>query len=101
MSETPGGSGLGHNAKARVTLARALAELFPGAPVDLDIQAASVDELTRALDALWPGMRDRIVDSSPAIRKHMNVFVDGQRATLVTPLPPGARVHILTAISGG
>jgi hypothetical protein len=31
----------------------------------------------------------------------MNVFVDGERATLETPLRPGAEVFILTAISGG
>jgi molybdopterin synthase sulfur carrier subunit len=53
------------------------------------------------LDADWPGMRDRIVDSTPAIRRHMNVFVDGKRAKLDTPLTPGAKVFILTAISGG
>ncbi len=53
------------------------------------------------LDARWPGMRDRICDSTPAIRRHINVFVDGKRATLDTPLQPGADVFILTAISGG
>ena len=34
-----------------------------------------------ALDARWPGMRDRLCDSTPAIRRHINVFVDGERAT--------------------
>ena len=46
-------------------------------------------------------MGDRIVDSTPAIRRHMNVFVDGERAALDTPLTPGAEVFVLTAISGG
>jgi hypothetical protein len=46
-------------------------------------------------------MRDRICDSRPAIRKHMNVFVDGERAALETPLAPGVEVFVLTAISGG
>jgi molybdopterin converting factor small subunit len=54
-----------------------------------------------ALDAEWPGMRDRICDSTPAIRRHMNVFVDGKRANLDTLLSPGAEVFVLTAISGG
>ena len=54
-----------------------------------------------ALDARWPGMRDRICDSTPAIRRHINVFVDGSGAKLDTPLAPGADVFILTAISGG
>jgi sulfur-carrier protein len=53
------------------------------------------------LDARWPGMRDRLCDSRPAIRRHINVFVEGRRATLETPLAPGAQVFVITAISGG
>ena len=58
-------------------------------------------EAIDALDARWPGMRDRMCDSRPRIRRHINVFVDGERATLETPLAPGAEVIIMTAISGG
>ena len=84
-----------------VTLAGALTYLFPGAPRRLAVTAASVREMIEALDADWPGMRDRIVDSTPAIRRHMNIFVDGKRAALDTPLKPGTSVFVLTAISGG
>ncbi len=88
-------------APVTVTLAGALTYLFPAAPGRLEVAAGTVGEMIDALDADWPGMRDRIVDSTPAIRRHMNVFVDGERATLDTPLAPGARVFVLTAISGG
>ncbi len=54
-----------------------LVRLFPGAERRVELQAASVGELIDALDAYWPGMRDRICDSTPAIRRHMNVFVAG------------------------
>jgi len=54
-----------------------------------------------ALDRRWPGMRDRLCDSRPAIRRHINVFVEGERATLETALKPGSEVYVLTAISGG
>jgi len=84
-----------------VTLAGALTYLFPGAPRQIAVPAATVSEMIDALDAGWPGMRDRIVDSTPAIRRHMNVFVGGRRARLDTPLMPGAAVFVLTAISGG
>jgi hypothetical protein len=57
--------------------------------------------MINALDEAWPGMRDRICDTTPAIRRHMNVFVDGRRATLATALAPGSAVFVLTAISGG
>ena len=88
-------------ASVTVTLAGALTYLFPGAPRRLTVTAGSVREMVEALDADWPGMGDRIVDSTPAIRRHMNVFVDGTRAALDTPLKPGSHVFVLTAISGG
>ncbi len=91
----------GASASVTVTLAGALTYLFPGAPRRLTLRAASVREMVDALEADWPGMGDRIVNSTPAIRPHMNVFVDGTRAALDTPLRPGAEVFILTAISGG
>ena len=84
-----------------VKISGALAHLFPGAPRRIEVTAGTVAEMIDALDADWPGMRDRICDSTPAIRRHMNVFVSGQRATLATPLEPGTDVFVLTAISGG
>lgn len=78
-----------------------LMDLFPGAPRRVELPASTVKEMIDGLDALWPGMRDRMCDSRPAIRRHMNVFVDGEKATLKTRLAPGTEVFILTAISGG
>jgi len=78
-----------------------LVVLFPGADRLVSLNAATVDEMVDSLDALWPGMRERICDETPAIRRHINVFVDGRRAKLSTPLAPGADVFVLTAISGG
>lgn len=84
-----------------VTLPPALLPLFPGAPGQLAVEAATVDEVMDALEARWPGMRDRLCDSRPAIRRHINVFVEGSRATLDTTLAPGTEVFIITAVSGG
>jgi molybdopterin converting factor small subunit len=84
-----------------VTLPPALLALFPGAPMVQTLPAADVVALLAALDARWPGMRDRLADSRPAIRRHIQLFVDGQRAGLETPLRPGADVVFLTAVSGG
>jgi molybdopterin converting factor small subunit len=88
-------------ATVTVLLPTALLRLFPEATDEVTLNAASVGALFDALDARWPGMRDRLRDSTPAIRRHINVFVDGRRATLDTPLPPGATVYVLTAMSGG
>ena len=84
-----------------VRLSPLLLRLFPDAQARLDIEARNICELIDALDARWPGMGDCIRDSSPAVRRHVSIFVEGRRATLDTKLPPGADVFILTAISGG
>jgi molybdopterin synthase sulfur carrier subunit len=77
------------------------ASLFPTAERRVEVAAETVSDMIDALDARWPGMRDRLCDSTPAIRRHINVFVEGRRARLETRLAPGADVFILTAISGG
>lgn len=84
-----------------VRLSPVLVRLFPGAEPLVRLSARSVDEMVDALEARWPGMRDRICDSTPAIRRHMNVFVDGERARLDTRLADGTDVYVLTAVSGG
>ncbi len=88
-------------APVRVRLPGVLTDLFPGAVREIEVEARTVGDMIKALDAEWPGMADRIRDSRPAIRKHINIFVDGERARLSTPLAPGAEVFVLTAISGG
>ena len=84
-----------------VVLPRILVNLFPGSAREVTVSAATVRDAIDALDARWPGMRDRLCDSRPAIRRHINVFVDGDKATLDTPLTPGTEIIIMTAISGG
>ena len=84
-----------------VRLPDGLLNLFPGADQRVELSASSVGEAIDALESRWPGMRDRLCDSRPSIRRHINVFVEGERASLKTRLAPGAEVIILTAISGG
>lgn len=84
-----------------VILPPALVTLFPGAKTHVSVEADSVEEMLVALDERWPGMRDRVRDSRPSIRKHINIFVDGKRATLDTALNGGSKVYVLTAMSGG
>ena len=84
-----------------VSLPAALVRLFPGSVRRVEVSATTVGGAIEALDARWPGMRDRLCDSTSRIRRHINVFVDGRRTTLATPLSPGTRMTVLTAISGG
>ena len=85
----------------RVSLPAALVNLFPGSVRSLELPVSSVAELIDELESRWPGMRDRLCDSTPRIRRHINIFIAGERATLQTPLAAGAEVFVLVAISGG
>jgi sulfur-carrier protein len=61
--------------------------------------------VAEALQALPPGVRDRVMDEQGRVRPHVNVFVGAEsiRDTggLETPLAPGAELHIIAAVSGG
>jgi len=84
-----------------VLLPEALVRLFPGAPRRTEVAAGTVAEAIAALDRRWPGMADRVCDTRPAIRRHLNIFVGGERAGLDTAIPPGGEMLVMTWISGG
>jgi len=86
---------------ADVHLPRSLVGLFPGTPRRLQASGATVAEVIADLDEQVPGIRNRVLDAGPTIRTHLNVFVSGQRATLETPVPSDAVVHVIPAVSGG
>jgi molybdopterin synthase sulfur carrier subunit len=99
--EARAGEAAADEAKVSVLLPRALLALFPDAEREVAISARTVGDVIVALDGRWPGMWDRLCDSTPRVRRHINVFVEGQRASLDTPVRSGTKVYILTAISGG
>jgi molybdopterin synthase sulfur carrier subunit len=86
---------------AEVHLPRTLQPLFPGLPPALEVGAGTVADAIAELDAQWPGLRDRLVEAGPAIRPHINVYVDKERAGLETALGERSRVDVIAAISGG
>lgn len=86
---------------AQVVLPRSLVALIPGAERRTQVPGATVADVLRTLDGRWPGLLDRVCDPGPALRQHLNVYVDGVRAELATPLGPDATVHVIPAVSGG
>jgi sulfur-carrier protein len=86
---------------AELHLPPMLAPLFPGLPRQLDVEAATVDEAIDRLNEQWPGVRDRLVEPGPALRPHINVYVDRERGGLDSTLEPASRVDVIAAISGG
>ncbi len=86
---------------ADVFLPGTLPPLFPGLPRRLELDARTVDEAVDQLNERWPGLRDRLCEPGPALRSHIHVYVNGERAHLDDPLEPTSRVDVITAISGG
>lgn len=86
---------------ADVHLPATLPTLFEGLPRRLDVDAATVGDVIARLDERWPGMRDRLCEPGPALRRHINVYVDREPAGLDTALGAASRLDVIAAISGG
>ena len=86
---------------ADLHLPTTLLPLFPELPRHLEVEAATVDDAITQLDERWPGLRDRLCEPGPALRPHINVYVDRERAGLGTALGERSRVDVIAAISGG
>jgi molybdopterin converting factor small subunit len=86
---------------ADVHLPGTLTPLFTGLPRQLDLEAATVGEAIDRLDERWPGLRDRLCEPGPALRRHIHVYVDRERAAMDTPIAAGSRIDVIAAISGG
>jgi molybdopterin synthase sulfur carrier subunit len=84
-----------------VRLPSTLPTVFAGLPRELELDAATVNDVIALLDERWPGLRDRLCEPGPVLRRHIVVYVDGARATLATGLAGDSRVDVIAAISGG
>ncbi len=84
-----------------VHLPSTLTGLFPGLTRTHRLDAATVADALAQLDERYPGLADRLCDPGPRLRRHIHVYVDRERAELASPLPAGARVDVIAAISGG
>jgi molybdopterin synthase sulfur carrier subunit len=65
------------------------------------LEGATVVELLRALEARYPGLSGWILDERGRIRRHINVFVNGERGGETAAVGSGDRVEVVPAITGG
>jgi molybdopterin converting factor small subunit len=72
-----------------------------GERADHELAGATVCEVLRALEREHPAVAGWIVDERGQIRRHINVFVNGEPADGTTEVAAGDRVEVIPAISGG
>jgi molybdopterin converting factor small subunit len=68
---------------------------------EVDLPGASVGEVLRELERRFPRLHGWTLDEHGRVRRHVNVFVDGERCREDAPVTAAARIHVLASISGG
>jgi sulfur-carrier protein len=64
-------------------------------------EGATIAELLRSLEREHPGLHGWILDERGRIRRHINVFVNGEQGAEDTVVGADDRVEVIPAISGG
>jgi molybdopterin converting factor small subunit len=72
-----------------------------GGRAEHELSGATVGELLGALEARHPAVRGWVLDERAVLRRHINVYVNGERGHTDTALRERDRVEVLPAISGG
>jgi molybdopterin converting factor small subunit len=76
-----------------------------GGRAEVDVAAGPLRSVLDAIGREAPELRARLLDEDGALRRHVNVFVNGEdvrfRELLETPVREGDRVTIVPAIAGG
>ena len=95
-----------HPPVAYVELSAHLRDLFPElGSASFDVPAGTVGQLIDELERRRPGIAFYLCDELGRLRRHVNVFVDGEmiidRPKLSDPLGTASMVFIAQALSGG
>ncbi|MDQ3537401.1 MAG: MoaD/ThiS family protein [Actinomycetota bacterium] len=76
-----------------------------GGAATVAVDGNTVGEVVTSLDAVHPGVAERILDDGGKVRRFVNVFVDDEdirfAGGLDTTVPDGATVSIIPAVAGG
>jgi molybdopterin converting factor small subunit len=73
--------------------------------VEIDAAQGTLRDVLLTLWKQYPGLRDRIATEQGEVREHINIFIGNENIRylegLATPVPDGAEITIVPAISGG
>lgn len=70
-----------------------------------EVPGRTVVDALEAVFAENPRLRSYLLDDQGRVRKHVNVFVDGEpvsdRVGLTDPVEPAGEIYVFQALSGG
>ena len=76
-----------------------------GGASEVPVEASTVGEALKALDAAHPGFAERLFDDGGGLRRFVNVFVADEDIRFLdgvdTALPDGTVVSVVPAVAGG
>ena len=67
----------------------------------VEVTGSSVAEVVLALEQQAPAVKGWVLDEQGRVRRHVNVFVNGEPASEGDPVNPADRIDIIHAITGG
>ena len=87
-----------------VNFTYALKRFFPDLR-EIDLKAESLSDVLAQLEKKHPGLRAYVLDEQGRLRRHVNIFIDGEliadRDALTDPFRPDSEIYIMQALSGG
>lgn len=87
-----------------VRFTRHLKRFFPNL-TEVEVEGETVRQIIGAVDERFPGIDAYVLDEAGRLRKHVNIFVNGEmiadRQGLSDTVADGAEVFIMQALSGG
>jgi molybdopterin synthase sulfur carrier subunit len=66
-----------------------------------ELEGGTVIDLLRELERRHPNTSGWILDERGLVRRHINVFINGERATGASAVQAGDLIDVLPAITGG
>jgi sulfur-carrier protein len=72
-----------------------------GGQAEHELEGETVLALLRGLESRHPDVTGWVLDERGKIRRHINVFVNGERGAESTAVAGSDRVEVLPAITGG
>ncbi|HEX4189923.1 MAG TPA: MoaD/ThiS family protein [Marmoricola sp.] len=78
---------------------------YTGGASQVTAEGADVEAVLADLEASYPGIRERVLDSAGDLRRFVNVYVGNEDVrfldSLGTATPDGSSVSIIPAVAGG